>query len=277
MKKKTIILIIIIILIILFIISGVLFYKYYNEKNQNSIKPSINNNKKQNLIQNDENDLIDNSTVEQSVEMENTMENHKLVKNVDTNNSNSVSSNSNKNNETTKPKYSCPKGSSLDGTMCIEKKKAIVTYKCVNGKVEGDRCIINTSIPANEFYSCSSGKLNGDTCKISQIVSTYDESEHSGYSIIKRRQFYNQFVENCLTGTNSKGTIEYENGIYYCVLTTTTPASISYDCNSKEGTLDGDKCISIKTEEAYAEYSCEKGESLQIPYCIKSTPAAKNN
>jgi len=65
------------------------------------------------------------------------------------------------------PKYSCPKGTKLDGENCVASTKTKGVYSCDKGyELVKSKCVTRVSVP----MTCEKGELHGDRCISTETV-----------------------------------------------------------------------------------------------------------
>jgi len=144
------------------------------------------------------------------------------------------------------PRYSCPPGWTLDGTVCFltTTQPASVTYRCPEGgSLSGQTC--TSTRPADVAgYSCPSGfALSGTNC----TRTLTQQASISGYSCPADYE---------LSGTN-------------CVRTLQQSATPVYSCPAG-WQLAGNTCNSVRTYQASPSYSCPSGFVLSGTSCSRT-------
>ncbi len=182
--------------------------------------------------------------------------------------------------------YSCPTGTSLNGSTCSNTYGGSVSgYTCPSGTLSGNKCVSTYDAPISSYnctsgtlgmtgcettygatptYSCPAGSLSGTNC-----LTTYDAST-PGYTC----------ASGSLSGTNCVSTYGASPAGYTCSVgdvngsdcDTHYGATVSYLCS--DGALSGTDCVS--TYGATPSYSCSSGTLSGETCTISGSYAATN-
>ncbi|WP_431286228.1 RHS repeat-associated core domain-containing protein [Roseateles chitinivorans] len=150
--------------------------------------------------------------------------------------------------------YSCPQGTSLNGTQCTgsSSQPASVSYSCSSGSLSGTTCFSTSTYGAGvSGYSCNAGdSLGGSTC-------THTASNNYGATPI-----YSCSAGDSLSGTTCT---HVANGTY-------PAATIGYTCSAGDS-LSGSTCTHAvpNTYGATPIYTCNAGDSLSGQTCTHSS------